>query len=430
MTARPTVDEAEWAPALKQQGIRPFPAERYRKAVVIAAHPDDETLGASGFLQRLHDEGTSVTLVIATGGEGAFPRSSPDEQRELGRTRRRELVDSLHSQAIDNVHVDWLGFPDSGLAGHLDELVVRLRPTLSDADLCLLPWPGDPHPDHQAAGKAALLAAPITTHRWSYPIWLWHWIRPDDGEIPWARAFRQELSDDQQARKAGGIAAFVSQFKPGPAGEDPILSPAMLTHFQRDNEILFREPPVRSAPHSRFADLYRDAADPWAVSTSWYERRKRAVALAALPRQRYASAIEPACGIGAFTRDLATRCDELLAFDPVESAVERAREAGLSGVDIRLGSLPDDLPAGPADLIVFSEILYYLGDGDLSATVESAVSALRPGGDLMAVHWRPWAPEAPRDAVDAHRRLLDHPALEPVVEHVDEDFLLHVLRHR
>ncbi|MDT7724530.1 MAG: hypothetical protein QOI21_1106 [Actinomycetota bacterium] len=430
MTGRPIVDEADWAPALQRHGIRPFPAGRYRKAVVVAAHPDDETLGASGLLQRLHDQGTAVTLVIATDGEGAFPDSPPEQQRELGWTRRRELEDSLRSQGADKVHVDWLGFPDSGLAGHLDELVIRLRPTLSDADLCLLPWPGDPHPDHQAAGKAALLAAPITTHRWSYPIWLWHWIRPDDGEIPWARAFRHELSGMHQRRKAAGIAAFVSQLKPGPAGEDPILSPAMLTHFQRDSEILFREPPLHSAPHSRFEELYHGAGDPWAVSASWYERRKREVALASLPRERYASAVEPACGIGVFTRALAARCDELLAFDPVASAVERAREAGPSGVDIRLGSLPGDLPAGPVDLIVFSEILYYLGDGDLSATIEGAVSALRPGGDLLAVHWLPWAPEAPRDAVDAHRRLLGHPALERIVEHVDGEFLLHVLRRR
>jgi hypothetical protein len=58
------------------------------------------------------------------------------------------------------------------------------------------------------------------------------------------------------------------------------------------------------------------------------------------------------------------------------------------------------------------------------------VSALRPGGDLLAVHWRPWAPEAPRDGEDAHRRLAEHPGLDVLVEHIDEEFLLHVLRRR
>jgi SAM-dependent methyltransferase len=286
---------------------------------------------------------------------------------------------------------------------------------LADAEICLLPWPGDPHPDHQAAGRAAARAAPVTAHRWSYPVWLWHWMRPDDGGIPWARAFRHELTEHQRVRKAAGIEAFVSQLKPGPAGENPILSPAMLTHFQRDTEVLFREPPAGSAPHRRFEELYHGTADPWEVSTSWYERRKRAVSLAALPQETYASAFEPACGIGAFTRELARRCDRLTAFDPVRAAVAQARTAtaGLSGVDVRLGTLPDDLPPGAADLIVFSEILYYLGDVDLSATVDRAVSCLRTGGELLAVHWLPWAPEAPRDGMDAHRRLLAHPRLEP-----------------
>jgi LmbE family N-acetylglucosaminyl deacetylase len=426
------VGEAEWAPILRTHGIRPFPTDRYRKAVVVAAHPDDETLGASGILQHLHERGTDVTLVIATDGEGAFPDSPPGEQRELGRTRRRELEESLQSQGVHGIRTTWLRLPDSGLAERGDELTTRLIPLLDDADICLLPWPGDPHPDHRAAGLAALEAAPITAHCWSYPIWLWHWIRPDDGKIPWTRAFRHQLSDEQQRRKAAGIADFVSQLKPGPAGEEPILSSAMLTHFQRDNEILFREPPARSAPQSRFEDLYRDAADPWAVSTRWYERRKRAVALAALPRERYSFAVEPACGVGSFTRELAPRCDRLVAFDPVGAAVQRARAAvlGLSGVDIHLGSLPGSLPVCPADLVVFGEILYYLGDRDLSATIEATVSALRPGGDLLAVHWRPWAPEAPRDGEDAHRRLLKHPDLDPLVEHIDGEFLLHVLRRR
>jgi LmbE family N-acetylglucosaminyl deacetylase len=426
------IGEAEWTPTLRTRGIRPFPAERYRKAVVVAAHPDDETLGASGVLQHLHEQGTDVTLVIATDGEGAFPLSSPDEQRELGRTRRRELEESLRSQGVTGIHLHWLGFPDSGLAECVAELTEQLVPLLEDAEICFSPWAGDPHPDHQAAGSATLEAAPITAHCWSYPIWLWHWMRPDDGRIPWTHAFRYRLSEAQRSAKAAGIADFVSQLKPGPGGEEPILSPDTLTHFQRDHEILFREPPARSAPQSRFEELYHEAADPWSMTTRWYERRKRAVSMAALPRERYSFAVEPACGVGNFTRDLASRCDRLVAFDPVESAVQRARAAtfGLSGVDIHHGSLPRNMPAGPADLIVFSEILYYLGDSDLSVTIDAAVSALRRGGDLLAVHWRPWAPEAPRDGEDAHRRLTEHPGLETLVEHVDEAFLLHVLRRR
>ncbi|TDV51896.1 bifunctional PIG-L family deacetylase/class I SAM-dependent methyltransferase [Actinophytocola oryzae] len=427
---RTITDEAVWTPWLDD--LRPFPDDSYRHAVVLAAHPDDETLGASGLLQQLHAKGGSVELVVATDGEAAFPGLSTAERAELGRVRRRELHESLRAQGMPDVPVRWLGLPDSGLAAHRDELAELLAESLADADVCVAPWPGDPHPDHQTVGEVGLRVAPVTTHRWSYPIWMWHWLRPQDVGVPKNRAFTQALSADQRERKAEGIAAFTSQLQPGPGGADPILSPAMLRHFARDREVVFREPPGRSAPVGRFAELYAGSADPWDVAEGWYEQRKRAVALACLPDRGYGTVVEPACGLGALTRDLAARAERLIAFDPVAAAVKQTVEntAHLSNVEVRQGSLPTDLPDGPLDLAVFSEILYYLDDDDLTATIERTVAALRPGGDLLAVHWLPWAAEAPRDGMDAHRRLLAHPSLDPVVEHTDEQFVVHVLRRR
>jgi SAM-dependent methyltransferase len=98
----------------------------------------------------------------------------------------------------------------------------------------------------------------------------------------------------------------------------------------------------------------------------------------------------------------------------------------MPGVDVRIGRLPADLH-GPADLVVLSEILYYLDGPDLDDTIDAAVAALRPGGHLLAVHWLPWAPDAPRDGRDAHRRLLARSGLVPLVVHEDEEFLVHVL---
>lgn len=427
-----TMPEHLWPAAIEARDLRPFPVEGFSRAAVVAAHPDDETLGASGLLRRLHAAGTEVSLVVATDGEAAFPEADAAERRELGRTRRRELRHSLDAQGLHDVEPIWLGLPDSGLAACADELTAALSGVIAGCDLCLLPWPEDPHPDHQEAGRAALRAAPITTHCWSYPIWLWHWLRPADPSIPWTKAFTHRLGDADRAGKAAAVAAFASQLKPGPRGEEPILPAEVLAHFDRDVEVFFREPPAESAPHARFADLYDGEADPWHVASSWYERRKRAVALAALPDQHYGVIVEPACGTGAFTRELAARGDLVLAFDPVPAAVrrERTETTAMSRVDVRIGAVPDGLPPGPVDLLVYSEILYYLGDDDLTDTIERSVTALRRGGHLLAVHWRHWAPEAPRDAWDAHRRLLGHEALECLVEHVDEEFVLHVLRRR
>lgn len=420
-------DESEWSPWLAEVG-RAFPDEHHEHAVVVAAHPDDETLGVSGLMQHLHDHGTAVTLVVATDGEAAFPALSAPERAVLGETRRAELADSLRAQGMTGVDVHWLGLPDSRLAEHTAELAERLSGLLADANVCFVPWPDDPHPDHKAVAEVALAAAPVTAHRWSYPIWMWHWMRPAD--VPTARTFGYRMTETQRHRKAAGLAAFTSQLKPGPNGEEPILRPDMLRHFERDVEVVYRQPPARSAPISRFAELYEGADDPWDVAGKWYERRKRAVLLASLPGERYGTAVEPACGNGALTRALAQRCDRVLAFDPVPAAVARCAALGLPNVDVTTGTLPDDMPREPADLVVFSEILYYLGDDDLESTVDNAVAALRPGGHIVAVHWLPWAAEAPRDGMAAHQTLLAHPALERLVEHVDERFVLHVVGRR
>ncbi|MFI5615605.1 PIG-L family deacetylase [Amycolatopsis sp. NPDC051903] len=424
---RPFVPESEWT-----REFEPWPDKEFQRALVVAAHPDDETLGAGGLVQHLHAAGTAVTLVVATDGEAAFPAADADERRRLGRARREELVRALAAQGLSEVEPIWLGLPDSGLAEHTAELTDALRDLALRNDLCLLPWPDDPHPDHRASGRAAVAGAPVTAHCWAYPIWLWHWSRPDAPDVPWHLARAYSLGERERAAKAAGIREFTSQLKPGPRGEDPILPPEVLAHFARPHETFLRVPPTRSAPVARFAELYDQAPDPWQVGTSWYESRKRGLLLAALPRERYGTVVEPGCGTGALTRDLAARCDLLLASDPVPEAVRRTREttAGLSTPDVHEGAVPDVLPAGPVDLVVFSELLYYLDDADLTRTIDRAVTALGPGGEIAALHWRRWAPEAPRDGREAHRHLAGHPHLETVVEHVDEEFLLHVLRRR
>ncbi|MGH3615274.1 MAG: PIG-L family deacetylase [Pseudonocardia sp.] len=422
---------AEWTAALRRHRPPRFDTAACRRVVVVAAHPDDETLGAGGVMRSLHRAGAVLTLVVATDGEAAYPTLDTIGRTDLARARRHELGAAMAMLGLADVAVHHLGLPDSALADHADALRLALEPFLADADAYLAPWPADPHPDHRAVGQAAAAAAPVSTHGWSYPIWMWAWCRPDDPAVRWDRAWIVQLDETTRATKRTAIGCFSSQVDRAPDGSPPVLSAEVLAHAVRNVELLFREPRTAAAPVGRFVELYAGGGDPWRT-TSWYERRKRAVVLASLPREHYRSAFEPGCGTGELTVELSTRCEVVLASDPVADAVYRARamSAGVAGARVERAGLPGAVPAGPIDLAVFSEVLYYLDDDAVHETLRRTVAALEPGGDVLVVHWRGWPAEAPRDAAATHRMLRDRPELEPLVEHVDECFMLLVLRRR
>lgn len=413
-----TTSPAVWSAAVARQAVPPM-AVAGGRLVVVAAHPDDETLGTGGFLQAARAAGADIELVVATDGEAAF--GAPSD--ELRQTRWRELRAALGRLGLDDVPVHRLGLPDSGLADRHDDLVAALTPLLRGAHVALAPWTGDPHPDHAAAGAAVLAAAAIATHRWAYPIWTLPWSTPEEQTIPWSHAAVFTLDAASAAAKRRAVGRFTSQIG-GPA---PILAADVLAHFDTGQELFFRVPPTATAPVERFADLYGDGADPWQTRTSWYERRKRDVVLACLPRERYRHAAEPGCGLGELTAALAARCDRVTASDPVQAAAEATRRVTDDAVTVLCAALPHD-QAVPrdADLVVLSEVLYYLSADDV-AQVADLIPA---GADVVLAHWRGWPAEAPQDAAETHRRLTADPRFATIVEHVDEGFVLHVLRRR
>jgi len=146
---------------------------------------------------------------------------------------------------------------------------------------------------------------------------------------------------------------------------------------------------ARSLDSSYFDQLYRDKPDPWNFGSSEYERRKYSATLVALDGARFQSAFEAGCSIGILTRQLAAYCDSLLAIDVAQAAVAKAKEncAGLSQVSIQPMHIPREWPAGKFDLIVFSEILYFLSLNDIAATADHSLASLEPGGMVLLVHW-------------------------------------------
>ena len=122
---------------------------------------------------------------------------------------------------------------------------------------------------------------------------------PTNQAIPWPHAAVFALDADAAAAKRRAIGRFASQIAPTPAGRPRSCPPTCSrTSTARQRAVLPDHRPPTSAPVRRFADLYAGGDDPWQTRTSWYERRKRDVVLACLPRDRYAHAAEPGCGLG------------------------------------------------------------------------------------------------------------------------------------
>jgi 2-polyprenyl-3-methyl-5-hydroxy-6-metoxy-1,4-benzoquinol methylase len=142
-----------------------------------------------------------------------------------------------------------------------------------------------------------------------------------------------------------------------------------------------------SLPTSYFEARYQADIDPWKFRSSDYEKRKYQATIGALTRERYRRGLEVGCSIGVLTAMLAARCDDLLALDVSETAIREARSQRLPNVSFEVASLPHAFPAGSFDLIVLSEMVYYLSKSDLEGLAKRCVSALQPDGEIILCHW-------------------------------------------
>jgi SAM-dependent methyltransferase len=179
-----------------------------------------------------------------------------------------------------------------------------------------------------------------------------------------------------------------------------------------------------------FDELYKSSDDPWNLREGWYERRKRSLTLALLPRPRYRNAFEPGCANGELTAELATRCDALLAADLHETAVRLARErvAGMPQVRVEQRTVPRQWPVetGPFDLIVISEFAYYLDAADLDTLAARIAASLTTDGTLLACHWRRPFAEALESADTAHALFDARCGLTRLAHHDEADLLIDV----
>lgn len=218
--------------------------------VVLAPHPDDESLGCGGLLATLAAAGVPARVVVVTDGTRSHPSSQAYPAPRLRRLREAEARAAVAALGMASGDVAFLrhpdcGLPEEGTPAHASA-AEALAAALVGARTVLVPWRRDPHCDHVATWALARAAVARMTRapRWvEYPVWAWpnaaSGVAPQDGEVtPW----RLDVSA-HAGRKREAIGAHRSQTT-RLIDDDPegfVLAPEMLAHFERPWE-LFLDP--------------------------------------------------------------------------------------------------------------------------------------------------------------------------------------------
>jgi LmbE family N-acetylglucosaminyl deacetylase/SAM-dependent methyltransferase len=444
------------------------------RVVLLVAHPDDEVLGPGALVSDLVRQGIAVQPIIVSDGGSSHAHDPTVNSAHLSEIRREES--RAAAGILGTAAPTFLGYPDGDLDAHQEAITESVQRILNaipgESQLngtttpltVLTHWQFDGHPDHEAVSRAARLAVahlravahPVRLLE--FPIWALHWDSPHQGWFPVHQAYRGSTSPRPQSAKRDAAACFTSQVTRWPDGSahQPVMPAHVMERLLSVPEMfvpiavptgpapscLNRDEDVDGIDHLR--GLYDASRDPWEMETSVYEEEKRAATLASLPSHRYSLCFEPGCSIGVLTADLAQRADRVIGWEPVESAARTAqgrvrsleREGTLSADQVRieqrsLSLAGDELGPEGADLLVISEVLYFLPRAGLAEIISRLCTRAAAGAHLVAVHWRHPVAGWPGGGADTHEVLMAEPQLRRLHRDAShDDYLLEVFEIR
>ncbi|OCB28749.1 LmbE family protein [Mycobacterium malmoense] len=231
-----------WLAGFERSPLPALDLAQCRRLIVVAPHPDDETLGLGATIAQLIASGVEVRVVSVSDGGAAQPGATLSGRLRLSTTRRYELRRATGVLGV--APPVRLGMPDGELGDHEDRLTGALTEILRTAGpgtWCAATWRGDGHPDHEAVGRAAATACQRTgVALLEYPVWMWHWASPADPAVPWERAHSVPAPGWAVNRKRQAAQCYRSQLRPGRGETPPVLPPFVVQRLLAVGEVVFR----------------------------------------------------------------------------------------------------------------------------------------------------------------------------------------------
>lgn len=197
-----------------------FTVEKMRKILIVAPHPDDETLGCGGLISLASKTGAEFYVVFVTDGAGSHRNSVDWPPARLAAQREKEACHALACLGIADAKRHFLRLPDANMPvpetapwQRAVDVIGQIAESFLP-DLVILPWRRDPHCDHRASwvlAQRALAQAALSPDILEYAIWLDEIGSPEDRPSANEAELVGLYVGDVLTRKRAAIAAHLSQ---------------------------------------------------------------------------------------------------------------------------------------------------------------------------------------------------------------------------
>ncbi|MEP7037821.1 MAG: PIG-L deacetylase family protein [Acidobacteriota bacterium] len=215
------------------------------KTLIVAPHPDDESLGCGGAIALLRSFNVEVEVLVLSDGTLSHPNSVKFPAEKLRDLRENEMLDALKILGVNKENTTFFRYkdrsvPDKNSVQAVAQCAEYLA--LTKPQTILVPWRRDPHPDHRAA-YSLLKAANKAAKMIEYPIWLWEIAESEDApKFVEIDAFRLDITS-VISQKQRAINAHQSQTT-DLIDDDPHgfrLTPDILANFAENWEVYLKE---------------------------------------------------------------------------------------------------------------------------------------------------------------------------------------------